>query len=43
MSDPPRLVTATTEDLLAREAVAGVRDAGGITLVNGPVTVGVIL
>ncbi|QGZ53039.1 MULTISPECIES: UDP-N-acetylmuramate dehydrogenase [Streptomyces] len=34
---------ATTEDLLAlaREVVAGVRDAFGITLVNEPVTVGV--
>ncbi|MER8236004.1 UDP-N-acetylmuramate dehydrogenase [Streptomyces sp. NPDC101490] len=37
--------TATTEDLLvlAREVVAGVRDAFGITLVNEPVTVGVSL
>ncbi|WP_329321775.1 UDP-N-acetylmuramate dehydrogenase [Streptomyces sp. NBC_01715] len=36
---------ATTEDLLAlaREVVAGVRDAFGITLVNEPVTVGVRL
>jgi UDP-N-acetylmuramate dehydrogenase len=36
---------ATTEDLLAlaREVVAGVRDAFGITLVNEPVTVGVEL
>ncbi|MFJ3900413.1 UDP-N-acetylmuramate dehydrogenase [Streptomyces sp. NPDC090025] len=36
---------ATTEDLLAlaREVVAGVRDAFGITLVNEPVTVGVQL
>ncbi|MER8042259.1 UDP-N-acetylmuramate dehydrogenase [Streptomyces sp. NPDC094032] len=36
---------ATTEDLLAlaREVVAGVRDAFGITLVNEPVTVGVAL
>ncbi|MEV8284254.1 UDP-N-acetylmuramate dehydrogenase [Streptomyces niveus] len=36
---------ATTEDLLAlaREVVAGVRDAFGITLVNEPVTVGVSL
>ncbi|MFG2310256.1 UDP-N-acetylmuramate dehydrogenase [Streptomyces sp. NPDC048566] len=36
---------ATTEDLLAlaREVVAGVRDAFGITLVNEPVTVGVTL
>jgi UDP-N-acetylmuramate dehydrogenase len=36
---------ATTEDLLAlaREVVAGVRDAFGITLVNEPVTVGVNL
>ncbi|GAA5068171.1 UDP-N-acetylmuramate dehydrogenase [Streptomyces similanensis] len=34
---------ATTEDLLAlaREVVAGVRDAFGVTLVNEPVTVGV--
>ncbi len=34
---------ATTEDLLAlaREVVAGVRDAFGITLVNEPVMVGV--
>jgi UDP-N-acetylmuramate dehydrogenase len=37
--------TATTEDLLAlaREVVAGVREAYGITLVNEPVTVGVSL
>ncbi|MCK1820439.1 UDP-N-acetylmuramate dehydrogenase [Streptomyces sp. XM83C] len=37
--------SATTEDLLAlaREVVAGVRDAFGITLVNEPVTVGVTL
>jgi UDP-N-acetylmuramate dehydrogenase len=37
--------TATTEDLLAlaREVVAGVREAFGITLVNEPVTVGVSL
>ncbi|KKZ72139.1 UDP-N-acetylmuramate dehydrogenase, partial [Streptomyces showdoensis] len=36
---------ATTEDLLAlaREVVAGVRDAFGVTLVNEPVTVGVAL
>lgn len=36
---------ATTEDLLAlaREVVAGVRDAFGVTLVNEPVTVGVTL
>ncbi|MFF3487748.1 UDP-N-acetylmuramate dehydrogenase [Streptomyces sp. NPDC002701] len=36
---------ATTEDLLAlaREVVAGVHDAFGITLVNEPVTVGVSL
>ncbi|MGW5774885.1 UDP-N-acetylmuramate dehydrogenase [Streptomyces sp. NPDC003863] len=36
---------ATTEDLLAlaREVVAGVREAFGITLVNEPVTVGVEL
>ncbi|MFF7332750.1 UDP-N-acetylmuramate dehydrogenase [Streptomyces sp. NPDC008150] len=36
---------ATTEDLLAlaREVVAGVREAFGITLVNEPVTVGVDL
>ncbi|MEU6452995.1 UDP-N-acetylmuramate dehydrogenase [Streptomyces sp. NPDC047065] len=36
---------ATTEDLLAlaREVVAGVRDAFGVTLVNEPVTVGVRL
>ncbi|MEU8524240.1 MULTISPECIES: UDP-N-acetylmuramate dehydrogenase [Streptomyces] len=36
---------ATTEDLLAlaREVVAGVRDAFGVTLVNEPVTVGVEL
>ncbi|MDN0193690.1 UDP-N-acetylmuramate dehydrogenase [Streptomyces sp. S.PNR 29] len=36
---------ATTEDLLAlaREVVAGVRDAFGITLVNEPVTIGVSL
>jgi UDP-N-acetylmuramate dehydrogenase len=36
---------ATTEDLLAlaREVVAGVREAFGITLVNEPVTVGVSL
>ncbi|WP_432134239.1 MULTISPECIES: UDP-N-acetylmuramate dehydrogenase [unclassified Streptomyces] len=36
---------ATTDDLLAlaREVVAGVRDAFGITLVNEPVTVGVSL
>ncbi|MFF4210688.1 UDP-N-acetylmuramate dehydrogenase [Streptomyces sp. NPDC001796] len=36
---------ATTEDLLAlaREVVAGVREAFGITLVNEPVTVGVRL
>ncbi|MGW1716459.1 UDP-N-acetylmuramate dehydrogenase [Streptomyces sp. NPDC002156] len=36
---------ATTEDLLtlAREVVAGVRNAFGITLVNEPVTVGVAL
>ncbi|MER5214979.1 UDP-N-acetylmuramate dehydrogenase [Streptomyces sp. NPDC002838] len=36
---------ASTEDLLAlaREVVAGVRDAFGITLVNEPVTVGVSL
>jgi UDP-N-acetylmuramate dehydrogenase len=36
---------ATTEDLLAlaREIVAGVREAFGITLVNEPVTVGVSL
>jgi len=36
---------ATTEDLLAlaREVVAGVQDAFGITLVNEPVTVGVSL
>ncbi|MGW1157149.1 UDP-N-acetylmuramate dehydrogenase [Streptomyces sp. NPDC002513] len=36
---------ATTEDLLAlaREVVAGVREAFGITLVNEPVTVGVNL
>ncbi|MFJ8552023.1 UDP-N-acetylmuramate dehydrogenase [Streptomyces sp. NPDC093676] len=36
---------ATTEDLLAlaREVVAGVRDAFGVTLVNEPVTVGVSL
>jgi UDP-N-acetylmuramate dehydrogenase len=36
---------ATTEDLLAlaREVVAGVHDAFGITLVNEPVTVGVEL
>ncbi|MEU1847850.1 UDP-N-acetylmuramate dehydrogenase [Streptomyces sp. NPDC019990] len=35
--------TATTEDLLAlaREVVAGVREAFGVTLVNEPVTVGV--
>ncbi|WP_086563256.1 UDP-N-acetylmuramate dehydrogenase [Streptomyces africanus] len=37
--------TAATEDLLAlaREVVAGVREAFGITLVNEPVTVGVSL
>ncbi|NBM19333.1 UDP-N-acetylmuramate dehydrogenase [Streptomyces sp. GC420] len=37
--------SATTEDLLAlaREVVAGVREAFGITLVNEPVTVGVTL
>ncbi|MYU20873.1 UDP-N-acetylmuramate dehydrogenase [Streptomyces sp. SID8352] len=37
--------TATTEDLLAlaREVVAGVADAFGVTLVNEPVTVGVTL
>ncbi|MER7482979.1 UDP-N-acetylmuramate dehydrogenase [Streptomyces sp. NPDC126510] len=37
--------TATTEDLLAlaREVVAGVHEAFGITLVNEPVTVGVSL
>ncbi|MFU2339530.1 UDP-N-acetylmuramate dehydrogenase [Streptomyces albidoflavus] len=37
--------SATTEDLLAlaREVVAGVRDAFGVTLVNEPVTVGVEL
>ncbi|MER6332931.1 UDP-N-acetylmuramate dehydrogenase [Streptomyces sp. NPDC001034] len=37
--------TATTEDLLvlAREVVAGVREAFGITLVNEPVMVGVSL
>ncbi|MFC9686202.1 UDP-N-acetylmuramate dehydrogenase [Streptomyces sp. NPDC056948] len=37
--------SATTEDLLtlAREVVAGVHDAFGITLVNEPVTVGVSL
>ncbi len=37
--------SATTEDLLAlaREVVAGVREAFGITLVNEPVTVGVSL
>ncbi|MFY1677266.1 MULTISPECIES: UDP-N-acetylmuramate dehydrogenase [unclassified Streptomyces] len=37
--------SATTEDLLslAREIVAGVRDAFGVTLVNEPVTVGVTL
>ncbi|MFD7613285.1 UDP-N-acetylmuramate dehydrogenase [Streptomyces sp. NPDC059828] len=36
---------ATTEDLLAlaREVVAGVRDAFGVTLVNEPVTVGVAI
>lgn len=36
---------ATTEDLLAlaREVVAGVREAFGITLVNEPVTIGVSL
>ncbi|WP_326701736.1 UDP-N-acetylmuramate dehydrogenase [Streptomyces sp. NBC_01754] len=36
---------ATTEDLLAlaREVVAGVRDAFGVTLVNEPVTVGTSL
>ncbi|MER5790067.1 UDP-N-acetylmuramate dehydrogenase [Streptomyces sp. NPDC001980] len=36
---------ATTEELLelAREVVAGVRDAFGVTLVNEPVTVGVSL
>lgn len=36
---------ATTADLLAlaREVVAGVRDAFGVTLVNEPVTVGVSL
>ncbi|MFJ3581680.1 UDP-N-acetylmuramate dehydrogenase [Streptomyces sp. NPDC090127] len=36
---------ASTEDLLAlaREVVAGVRDAFGVTLVNEPVTVGVSL
>lgn len=36
---------ATTEDLLAlaREVVAGVREAFGVTLVNEPVTVGVTL
>ena len=36
---------ATTEDLLAlaREVVAGVRDAFGVTLVNEPMTVGVSL
>ncbi|MFI8961464.1 UDP-N-acetylmuramate dehydrogenase [Streptomyces sp. NPDC053493] len=36
---------ATTEDLLAlaREVVAGVREAFGITLVNEPVTVGVAI
>ncbi|MCS0639400.1 UDP-N-acetylmuramate dehydrogenase [Streptomyces sp. LP05-1] len=36
---------ATTEDLLAlaREVVAGVRAAFGVTLVNEPVTVGVVL
>ena len=36
---------ATTEDLLAlaRDVVAGVRDAFGVTLVNEPVTVGVSL
>ncbi|MCI3932435.1 UDP-N-acetylmuramate dehydrogenase [Streptomyces sp. AN091965] len=36
---------ATTQDLLdlAREVVAGVRDAFGVTLVNEPVTVGVSL
>ncbi|GGS86561.1 MULTISPECIES: UDP-N-acetylmuramate dehydrogenase [Streptomyces] len=36
---------ATTEDLLAlaREVVAGVREAFGVTLVNEPVTVGVSL
>ncbi|MFD4573800.1 UDP-N-acetylmuramate dehydrogenase [Streptomyces sp. NPDC058417] len=37
--------TATTEDLLAlaREVVAGVHEAFGITLVNEPVTVGVAI
>ncbi|WP_338782519.1 UDP-N-acetylmuramate dehydrogenase [Streptomyces sp. DG1A-41] len=37
--------SATTEDLLAlaREVVAGVREAFGVTLVNEPVTVGVSL
>ena len=37
--------SATTEDLLAlaREVVAGVHEAFGITLVNEPVTVGVSL
>ncbi|MEU4653120.1 UDP-N-acetylmuramate dehydrogenase [Streptomyces sp. NPDC023723] len=37
--------SATTEDLLAlaREVVAGVHDAFGVTLVNEPVTVGVSL
>ncbi|MFI6642334.1 UDP-N-acetylmuramate dehydrogenase [Streptomyces sp. NPDC050504] len=37
--------SASTEDLLAlaREVVAGVRDAFGVTLVNEPVTVGVRL
>ncbi|MFD4985833.1 UDP-N-acetylmuramate dehydrogenase [Streptomyces sp. NPDC058374] len=37
--------SATTEDLLAlaREVVAGVQDAFGVTLVNEPVTVGVEL
>ncbi|MFE6849975.1 UDP-N-acetylenolpyruvoylglucosamine reductase, partial [Streptomyces sp. NPDC057674] len=36
---------ATTEDLLAlaREVVAGVHEAFGVTLVNEPVTVGVSL
>lgn len=36
---------ATTDDLLAlaREVVAGVHDAFGVTLVNEPVTVGVTL
>lgn len=36
---------ATTDDLLAlaREVVAGVHDAFGVTLVNEPVTVGVSL